>query len=246
MLEYISNALAALREFYMNNGMSEQQAVQTIAVSLIIIGVILVGLYVLKAVAILIMAKKNGIKNRWMAFVPFLDFVVLGKLAGKVRVFGHTIGNLGIVYTILLFSSNVLSITQFIAALSFQQNPTEGTQIFYQITTYITSFVGYPLSLVQILCFVLLCFALYGRYTPERRMLFSFLSCFNFIFPIILFAIRNKKPYGSYDEYFKHKMADRYGQTYDPFSNPYETKENPFLNEKENEKSKNENPFDEF
>lgn len=245
MLEYISNTLAALREFYMNNGMSEQQAVQTIAVSLIIIGIILVGLYVLKALAIMILAKKSGIKNRWMAFIPFLDFIILGKLAGKVRVFGHTLGNLGIIYAILLFVSNALSIAQFIAAFLYKQNPTEGTQIFYQITAYINSFIGYPLSLVQILSFVMLCFTLYGRYTPERRILFSFLSCFNFIFPIILFAIRNKKPYGSYDEYFKQKMAERYGQTYDPFSNPYETKENPFLNEK-NKEGKNENPFDEF
>ena len=40
-------------------------------------------------------------------------------------------------------------------------------------------------------------------------------------------------------------MAERYGQTYDPFSNPYETKENPFLNEKGKDDN-NDNPFDEY
>lgn len=245
MLEYISNAFTGLRDFYMQNGMSEDQAIQTIVVSLIITGVIVVGLYILKSVAIMLMAKKSGLKNRWMAFVPFLNYVLLGKLAGKIRVYGYTIKNIGIIYVILLLASNVLSILQLIATYLYMINPTSGTQIFNQIMAYLSMILGYPLSLIQILSFIMMCFALYGRYVPNRRMLFTFLSCFNFIFPIILIAIHNKKPYGSYDEYFKQKMAERYGQTYDPFSNPYETKENPFLNEKNND-SKNEDPFDEF
>lgn len=245
MLQNLSNIFNELLNFYTENGMTEEQALKMIVGSLFFAGAVLLALYVLKAVAIFLMAKKCGLKNKWMSFVPYLNFVVLGKLAGRVRLFGVTIGNIGLFYAIFLGAWHLISVLESVASALFTYNPSSATQLFYQIMAYVSLLTNWPLMLIEIICFVTLCFGLYGRYTPNRRMLFTFLSCFNFIFPIILIAIHNKKPYASYDDYFKQKMAERYGQTYDPFSNPYETKENPFLNEKGKDDN-NDNPFDEY
>ncbi|MDY4676866.1 MAG: hypothetical protein SO373_06950 [Candidatus Borkfalkiaceae bacterium] len=245
MLQNLSNIFSELLNFYTENGMTEEQALKMIVGSLIFAGAVLLALYVLKAVAIFLMAKKCGLKNKWMSFVPYLNFVILGKLAGKVRIFGFAFKNIGLFYAILLAASHLIVVLESVASALFNYHPGATTQLFYQVMLYVSAIVNWPLSIIELLCFVTLCFGLYGRYTPDRRILFSFLSCFNFIFPIILIAIHNKKPYESYDDYFKQKMAERYGQTYDPFSNPYETKENPFLNEKGKDDN-NDNPFDEY
>lgn len=245
MLQNLSNIFSELLNFYTENGMTEDQALKMIVGSLIFAGVVLLALYVLKAVAIFLMAKKCGLKHKWMSFVPYLNFVILGKLAGKVRIFGFAFKNIGLFYAILLAASHLIVVLESVASALFSYHPGATTQLFYQVMLYVSAIVNWPLSIIELLCFVTLCFGLYGRYTPDRRILFSFLSCFNFIFPIILIAIHNKKPYESYDDYFKQKMAERYGQTYDPFSNPYETKENPFLNEKGKDDN-NDNPFDEY
>lgn len=245
MLQTLSNIFSELLNFYTENGMTEDQALKMIVGSLIFAGVVLLALYVLKAVAIFLMAKKCGLKHKWMSFVPYLNFVILGKLAGKVRIFGFAFKNIGLFYAIFLAASHLIVVLESVASALFSYHPGATTQLFYQVMLYVSAIVNWPLSIIELLCFVTLCFGLYGRYTPDRRIFFSFLSCFNFIFPIILIAIHNKKPYESYDDYFKQKMAERYGQTYDPFSNPYETKENPFLNEKGKDNN-NDNPFDEY
>ena len=82
MLQNLSNIFSELLNFYTENGMTEEQALKMIVGSLIFAGAVLLALYVLKAVAIFLMAKKCGLKNKWMSFVPYLNFVVLGKLAG--------------------------------------------------------------------------------------------------------------------------------------------------------------------
>ena len=59
----------------------------------------------------------------------------------------------------------------------------------------------------------------------------------------------NNRPYESYDDYYKEQMAKRFGQTYNPYTRPYSTNENPFndTNSAGNgSQPQNEDPFDEF
>ena len=46
--------------------------------------VVSLALFVLKGVAIYTMAKRRSFDKLWMAFVPFLNFILLGKIIGKV------------------------------------------------------------------------------------------------------------------------------------------------------------------
>jgi hypothetical protein len=58
----------------------------------------------------------------------------------------------------------------------------------------------------------------------------------------------DKTPYNSIDDYYKELMAKRFGQTYNPHANPYQTYENPFSNYSGSTKSnqKIEDPFEEY
>lgn len=49
---------------------------------------IYLAILILGGIGMHVMAKKRGMKGSWMAFVPFLNTLYAGKLAGEVNVFG--------------------------------------------------------------------------------------------------------------------------------------------------------------
>ena len=69
-----------------------------------------IDLFVLKGIAINTMAKKAEVKNRWMAFVPFLSFIPLGKLIGACKVWGLKFKNIGVGMCITMAIQTVFSI----------------------------------------------------------------------------------------------------------------------------------------
>lgn len=247
MLESFSQYLNTLLEYLMSTGnMSRDDAVRTITVTVISSLVVAVGFYVLKAVATCLMAKKQGIKKWWLGALPYFNYAVIGKLCGPVRVFGFTIKNMGLIAAIFLFVDHMIGVVQSVSYLlvtSVGQTPF--TAVFYQIMTVIYVYFSNAINLVYFCAFLFTCFGLFGKYAPDKRILFTCLSIFQPIYAILLLVIRNRKPYASFDDFVKQKMAERFGQSYDPYSNPYETHENPFLNEKQKDE-KDDNPFDEY
>ncbi|MBO5713386.1 MAG: hypothetical protein J6R88_04225, partial [Clostridia bacterium] len=75
--------------------------------------VISIGLFILKGFAIRYIAKKNGYNNLWMAFVPFLNYILLGKYIGKCKVWGLNLKNIGlwlcIMSAVQLFGSGIIN-----------------------------------------------------------------------------------------------------------------------------------------
>jgi len=255
MLESLAQYLKAMYETLMVNGdMSSDEAIALITVSCLISLGFVLAIYVVKSIAICLMAKKRGLKKWWWGMIPYLNFVTLGKLSGSVGFFGKRISNAGVWYACFLFGQHFLVVLQSVAFLVWKNGETLFTAEFYQIITGIYNILSYPLNLVSIFFFVTLCLGLYGKYVPGKRMLLTFLSLFNVGFAITLMVIHNRKPYDSFDEYVKQKTAERFGQSYDPFSNPYETKANPFFNDengnrsddKNNDNAKDDSPFDEY
>lgn len=224
-------------------GMGYEEAIKSMAASLILCVCVYLAIYIFKAIAICVMAKRKGIKKWWLGALPYFNFYVLGKLAGPVRVMGFSFKNIGITVAVCLLGEHFLFVLQLVAGLVYHNNP---SAIMFNVITYMLySYLSYPLSILYFFAFIFLCLALYGKYAPNRRMLFSVLSLIQPAFSIILFILRNKTPCAGYDDYYKRKMAERFGQSYDPFTNPYETANNPFLNEHENE-NKDDNPFEEY
>ena len=56
---------------------------------------ILVALFVLQSIGIYTMATKQGLKNRALAFIPLVNILYIGKLAGECHFFNHRLKRAG-------------------------------------------------------------------------------------------------------------------------------------------------------
>ena len=81
---------------------------EILTLSLITSGLVTIVGFLLKAIAIFIMAKNQGLKNKWFAFVPFLNYVLLGKIVGPIRIFNVRLNNAGLWMAITTFSMEVM------------------------------------------------------------------------------------------------------------------------------------------
>lgn len=215
---------------------------KVVLLSLLFAAVISIGFFILKAVAICRMAKKKGYKNWWLGMIPYANYILLGKLAGPIRIFRMDISNMGIFVIIGSVILDVINLAYYFGNIITEIIPIAGYAI-----TLLYSF-SYIIELVYFIAFFSLVYAIFGKYVPQKRMLFSALSLIQPVFAILLIVIMDKKPYDSIDDYYRELMAKRYGQTYNPHVNPYQTYENPFSDYSNSEKAKTkiEDPFEEY
>jgi len=224
-----------------------------VLISLIIsIATYVVG-YVFMAIAIWVMAKRLNInKGRWMAFVPFLNWYLLGKVIGSAVVWGKKIDNVGLwlmllsiaqtVITILLSIGSYLLIASilfdvsFVFSSPFLQYWVMGTGLLYEIL----SFVSLGVDIAFIFFEVSVIFLVFRLYAPESALLFSLLSLFLDppLFGILLFVVRNRE----------RKSFKQYYNVYNPYAN-YNNGQNgnPFQSPNQNKPQNNDvDPFPEF
>ena len=57
-------------------------------------GVAWLALFILQGIGLSVMAKKQNVGSAWLAFVPFGNVFLMGKLAGESNAFGRKIKNL--------------------------------------------------------------------------------------------------------------------------------------------------------
>lgn len=226
----------------LNKNLTDEQLLAVMLLSLLFVAVIYLGMFVLKAVAVCRMARKRGFSNWWLGMIPYANYYMIGKLAGPVRIFRMDIKNIGL---FVLVSAAILDVARILNVLQIFSIVPIGTYLFYTVYQ-----LSYLVELVFYISSITLYFAIFGKYAPSKRLLFTLLSIIQIMFPILLIAIMNNKPYSSFDDYYKEQMAKRYGQTYNPYENPYSTNENPYNNSNSNSNSNNgqqfEDPFDEF
>ena len=235
---------------------NQQLKLEAILFPITIIGgtgiIISLGFYIIKCIAVCKMAKKRGYKNWWLGMIPYANYYVLGKLVGSVRIFNLTVKNVGLIAMIACIAYDLSSIGMVLAAI---QEIFSLTWIFTYFYSFLYS-VNTIVDLVFYACFFLLVYGIFGRYAPNKRtpytiycLLAQYLFGIQFMFPILLLVVMNKKPYDSFDDYYREQMAKRFGQTYNPYQRPYSTKENPFNTSNDNTNGgqpQNEDPFDEF
>lgn len=181
------------------------------SISFFVSGGFMIAMFVFKCIALYTMAKKQNLSGKWMCFVPFLNFIVIGKLIGEAVVWGVKVKNIGLIVCILSFVSFVLSLAydfkivadlfygvkngQYIvfgnAFLNFLYN-IESTAKVINVILY---FFNMILNLAQIVFEVSMIFLIFRKYNPQRAMLFSILSIFfESLFGIFLFVSRNNDP----------------------------------------------------
>lgn len=259
LLQYLYAALEQLRV--------ESGAPITVLKSMAIIYVavftaVYCSFFAIKAVAVCLMAKKRGIKNWWLGMIPFANYVIIGKLAGPVRVFHVDIKNIGLIMAIV---SGVLSVSSFVIyslyygeyfiALYSGELPAGNyfefsTSYIIEIISSVYSYVQYFISIVEIFAYAMLVYAFFSKYSPDKRWLFSLLCIFvEPLLGIFILVVRNNRAYSSVNEYYSEKYARRFGQTYNPYADPFRTKENPFSNGSADDKNgdgDNDSPFEGF
>ena len=198
------------------------------------------GIFIVKSIAICKMARKRGYKNWWLGMIPYANYYILGKLAGPVRLFRVDIKNIGLVVMLILVLMDAFSV---ISALTYLGINLFGPFVFiYQLLALFFTAIDF----IYIFAYCSLLLAIFSKYAPEKRFLFLLLSIVRVVFPFVLLAIMNNKPYNNIDDYYREKMANRFGQTYNPYSDPFSTQENPYQQNNATKGGAVEDPFDEY
>ncbi len=72
----------------------------------------MLAFYVLRSIGVYVLAKRQGIKCKVLAWIPCLWFYVVCKLVGKSRFFGKPIENLALLFVIIFSLSQVLAFVE--------------------------------------------------------------------------------------------------------------------------------------
>lgn len=129
-----------------------------------LIGIVL---YFLFAYALYKMALNAGLENPWMAWIPILQWYILGKLIKSLKISTYQIPSIELVLpaaTLIVMALNKVAV------------------------------LGSLLSLAN---YILLLFALnkiYKMYKPEQATLYTVLSIFGLPIPFIFMSIKDLKP----------------------------------------------------
>lgn len=227
-------------------------------------------LQVLLGFGLYAMAKRLGMEKRAMAFIPFVNMLYAGKIAGECRFFSQRMKHAGIpvmIAQILLFAASLFTV---VAETTLYMNyvvTVQGNSVVYttesggEPTSVLANFfINYDnasvwilsvLELVYTILLFILASGLFRKYSPASYM---FLSCLTLFLPssfaIVVFALRNRKAV-DYEAYIR-KRNEAYYRRYGGGGNgnPYgggtygsQRSEDPF---KEEGTSAPEDPFGEF
>lgn len=231
-----------------------------------IIGVVLLaGLFVLQGAGLYTMAKRLNIQKKWLAFVPFANVILLGKITGECQIFGQRMKRAGL-YAMLAQIACVLATALYLAAElylylqhgapivdnNFESSYWGLTGIagkiekFYEIIPYVTGI----LELIAQVLFYVLIVGLCKKYAPHNYMFLSLLTLFVPMARFVLvFCLRKRQPI-NYEAYMRAKREayyrrqqqyyQQYGNPYqNPYGRPYTPPQNPTA-------QKPQDPFEEF
>ena len=221
------------------------------AVYSLVVGVLfwLVG-HLFLSFAILHLSKKQGYKKLWLSFIPFVNFILLGKVVGKTVVWGVKLKNVGfwvcITSAVSALFSFLINLGYYVSLFEYIFNVTVevSSKFIYSWLTAenpVWTLLYYASSIIDIayiFFFVSLVFLTFRLYNPQRSFLYAILSVFvPELFGIFLFVSR-KNP--------KHvivRVQPPQGGFYG--GGFYGTPQN-FNQNSQNANKKHENPFPEF
>ena len=208
------------------------------------------------------LAKKQGLKQRWMAFLPFFNTYYAGKLAGETQFFGQKMKRVGLYAAILEFLYVALEIFLHIISIvaCFPQYltleidektgalsgvPNDSLPAWITPTNNYGSLVAYLLWFFVIVFFCVLYVAFFRKYYARGPILLAFLST---IFPfrgITIFAVRNNAPV-DYNDYIRRRtQAYMRSNGYQPPYGSYGSQNGPY-GQNRNDPQNEPDPFEGF
>ena len=190
-------------------------------------GIYLVCL-VMGGIGMHVMAKKRGMKGSWMAFLPFLNTLYAGKLAGETNFFGKKVKWMGGAAALLEFVHVGLSVFSFYILFSFMRpeycDPITTADGLFGGAEFVSSklpvgmrwmltadnvceILIYVFYILLLLAMCLMFYSFYRKYYARSPFIMMFLSA---LFPfrgIVIFAVRNNAPV-DYDAWMRRKMEE--------------------------------------
>lgn len=138
--------------------------------------VIGICLYLLFAVGLFGLAKTERTGNEWFTFIPLLQFYIIGKILGEIKVSTYTIPNLELVLPLapiaLMIVGRILDLVPFLGGL-----------------------LTLLLNIAYAVFSVIVMYNFYKRYKGEKATLMTVLSILLFFMgPIYVFNLRNARP----------------------------------------------------
>lgn len=228
-------------------------------ITLFVDGAFMLTAYVFKCIALYVLSNRQRLKNKWMCFVPFLNFIIIGKLIGKSVIWGLQIKNVGVVVCILSLVNFLFSIAyNFKPMANLIFNVAEGQKIIYSnaflnflyeinstssVINIFLYYVKFFIGIAEIVFEVSMIFLVFRKYNPQRAMLFGILSIFfESLFGIFLFVSRNNDPvdFSSYRVYERRYYGGYPGNDYNDANYSSRGGNSPQSNDVDND------PFPEF
>ena len=193
--------------------------------------------YVFEAVALFTIAKREGFKNKWMAFVPILNTYYIGVVSEKNNILRFKAKHVALAAAVIEAVYIALNIFYYVAmAIIFKGGYAEPVyDIRYigpyevevltgytQVTNFplelqwawwvfanIQNFVIYWVQLVYVILNVFVMIAFFRTYASQRYTLFSVLCILLPVKGIVMFAVRNNRAQ-NYIDYIKQMQQRRY------------------------------------
>ena len=196
------------------------------------------ALFVLQGVGMYKMVKNRSLKNKWLAFVPFVNIWYMGKLAGTCNIFGRKMKRAGL-YTVL---AQILAVVVCAATVAAEimlyttyagdmiQNESGSPQwpgltgfaMYVRNYYYFSDFIVSIAQLAYTIMLFILLMGLYKKYYARGYLLISWLAL---LVPasryVAVFVLRNNKAI-DYDAYMRAKREEfMRRQQQNPYGNPY-------------------------
>lgn len=200
---------------------------------LIITACIYIASFVFKAIGLYTIAKREGRKHAYLAFIPFASYYLMGKIVGGTKVFGYRVKNLGLVTMIAMILNYALSITYDVllygdVIVEFAKTGVLGVipetygNVWVDVVLALSNaLVGLALIIAEV--FLIMTFFMY--YGKKNQILFSLLSIFiEPVFGILVFVVRKRERF-NYSQYMKMRFdsytANRSGGGFNNPSEPF-------------------------
>lgn len=179
-----------------------------LAAALAVCGIISFALYIVRAVGISKMARRVGINNGWLAFVPIAGNYIFGRIAEKyIRKDRRQSGKFGIILTVLNSFLLLCGICLVFAALKMTGaliNDTSdsamsiiGINVFFICAA---AFLVCGLALAYMIVRFVALWRIYAIFNYQNASMFTVLTYFfSFLEPILIFISRNKEPKYDYN-----------------------------------------------
>lgn len=198
--------------------------------------------YVLRSVGLFTLAKRKGLKNVWLSWIPCGWIYIACMLVGETRIFGIEFKKAALWLAIIFAVGELLSIVydfiKWFPYVAYFLSPTGNPEITIKNTTAGTFIIPgndfnnfFPnvetlgfgiMNTFSSVCGVIVSIAtiflyinIFRKYYPQHYIIASVFSFLGLFGPFV-FSIRNRKE-TEYSDYIRA----RYGNMYGPYSNPY-------------------------